>query len=243
MNQQQPETYVPDETDAFCRSRILLGETVLRRLQAARVCVCGLGGVGSYVAEALARGGVGHIRLIDCDVVAASNINRQLCALTSSVGRLKTAVVAERLAQIHPQTEIERQEVFIRPENAAGLIAGCDYVLDAIDFLPGKIGLIAESGKSSIPIVSAMGAANRLHPEKLRLADISQTHTCPLARVMRRELKKQGIVKGVPVVFSEEIPQKTGGDGAPLGSVSFVPGAMGLIMAGKAIRDIGGIED
>ncbi len=242
MNCHIPSADRQEAMDPFCRSRLLLGDAALRRLQDARVCICGLGGVGSYVAEAVARSGVGYIRLVDFDTVAASNLNRQLCALTTTIGQFKTVVVAERLAQINPEAKIERLEAFIQPENAAALIAGCDYVLDAIDFLPGKIALIVESAKLAIPLVSAMGAANRLHPERLRLADICATHTCPLARIVRRELKKHGIEKGVQVIFSEEMPQKNTA-GGPLGSVSFVPGVMGLMMASKAIRDIGGIED
>ncbi len=234
------------------RSAMLLGDRAMAQLQNATVCICGLGGVGSYVAEALARGGVGRLTLVDFDLVASSNINRQLCALTNTIGCSKVQVIADRIGQINPNCRVTARKSFLHAENADEILSKHQYLVDAIDDVPGKVAIIRFGKENRIPVISAMGAAKRLHPELLRLADIADTFCCPLARIMRRELKKHGISNGVPVVFSQEQPveEKQASPKPeqlrakqPLGSVSFVPGAMGLIIAGKVIRDLCGIED
>lgn len=233
----------------FFRSRLLLGSAGMERLAAARVAVCGLGGVGSYIAEAMARSGVGALILIDFDRVSVSNINRQLCALNSTVGQYKAEVVSRRLRDINPACAIRAEQAYISAENVGQLLSGADYVLDAVDHVQAKLALILHSRQYGLGHISALGAGKRLDPSRLRLADISETHTCPLARSMRRELKALGIVKGVNVAFSEEPPLPDAPD-TPLengrrliGSSSFVPPAMGLLMASRAIRELAGVMD
>ena len=232
--------------DTFSRSQLLLGEAGLAKLQRSHVVLCGVGGVGSYVAEALVRSGLGSLTLVDFDKVSSSNINRQLCALHSSVGRDKVDVVAERLLDVNPACRIQRQKYFVDEQNAAEIIADADYVADAIDYLPGKVALVLAAREQEKPIVCAMGAGRRLDPTLLRVADISQTHICPLARNFRRELRSKGIESGVEVVFSVEQPlappPTPPGEKAPIGSLSFVPGAMGLVMASLIVRRLSGLE-
>lgn len=235
--------------DFLARSQLLLGDNAIDALKNSQVTVCGLGGVGSYVVEALARSGIGSLRLIDFDVVDISNINRQLCALRSTIGKIKAEVLSTRIKDINPDCKVDIIKAYIDTDNVAEVLPKCDYIVDAIDYIPGKIAIIRYALSNSIPVISAMGAAKRLYPEKLRLADISATHCCPLARIIRKELKTIGIENGLRVVFSEEKPialnnNSSTRDGIkqPLGSVSFVPGAMGLIIAGEIVRHICGIE-
>ncbi|MBO5755074.1 MAG: tRNA threonylcarbamoyladenosine dehydratase [Clostridia bacterium] len=229
--------------ERFSRSEALLGEGATERLRGRHVAVFGLGGVGSYLVEALARMGVGHLTLIDKDVYTESNLNRQLYALPSTLGRKKTEVAAERVAAIDPAIEVTTCDTFVLPETLASLpIEGADYLADAIDTVSAKIALALYAKENNVPVLSAMGAGNKLDPTAFRIADIEKTKGCPLARVIRTELKKRG---GCPlkVVYSEETPAKSklidaeSGKPAPA-SCSFVPSVVGLIMAGEIIKDL-----
>lgn len=236
------------DLNIFSRAELLLGEEALEKLRSARVALFGIGGVGSFAAEALARGGVGHITLVDGDTVSITNINRQLIALHSTVGKEKTAVMAERIADISPETEVETYPVVYGAENRDLLdFSIYDYVIDAIDTVTSKLILIEEAKKAGVPVISCMGTGNKFHPERFEVTDISKTSVCPLAKVMRKELKVRGI-KNVKVVYSKEEPQKpaasteTGNRQIP-GSLSFVPPVAGLLLAGEVIRHIAGITD
>ena len=196
------------DLNIFSRAELLLGEEALEKLRSARVALFGIGGVGSFAAEALARGGVGHITLVDGDTVSITNINRQLIALHSTVGKEKTAVMAERIADISPETEVETYPVVYGAENRDLLdFSTYDYVSDAIDTVTSKLILIEEAKKAGVPVISCMGTGNKFHPERFEVTDISKTSVCPLAKVMRKELKVRGI-KNVKVVYSKEEPQK-----------------------------------
>lgn len=227
----------------FSRTELLLGKESVEKLKKARVAVFGVGGVGGYVVEALARGGVGALDLIDKDVVSESNINRQIIALHSTIGRLKTEVAAERVKDINPNIVVRTHNVFYLPENADAFdFSQYDYIVDAIDTVSGKIALVERACAANTPIICSMGTGNKLDPTAFEVADISKTSVCPLARVMRRELKKRGI-EHVKVVYSKEEPipsaskdEKTGKT-VP-GSVSFVPSVAGLIIAGAIIKDL-----
>ncbi len=236
-----------DET--FSRARMVMGDEAMERLARSTVAVFGVGGVGSYIAEALARGGVGHIVLFDSDRVAQSNINRQLIALRSTVGRPKVEVMEERIRDINPLAEVEAHQVFYDRETAEGIsFSGWDYIADAIDTVTSKLLLIEKARVAGVPLVSSMGTGNKLDPSRLELADLSETSVCPLARVMRRELKKRGIVH-LRVLYSREppvhpqLPLEDQADplrrGVP-GSVSFVPPVGGLMIAGEIIRKLSG---
>ena len=232
----------------FSRAELQLRSEALEKLRSARVALFGIGGVGSFAAEALARGGVGHITLVDGDTVSITNINRQLIALHSTVGKEKTAVMAERIADISPETEVETYPVVYGAENRDLLdFSTYDYVIDAIDTVTSKLILIEEAKKAGVPVISCMGTGNKFHPERFEVTDISKTSVCPLAKVMRKELKVRGI-KNVKVVYSKEEPQKpaasteTGKRQIP-GSLSFVPPVAGLLLAGEVIRHIAGITD
>ena len=236
------------DLNIFSRAELLLGEEALHKLRSARVALFGIGGVGSFAAEALARGGVGHITLVDGDTVSITNINRQLIALHSTVGKEKTVVMAERIADISPETEVETYPVVYGAENRDLLdFSTYDYVIDAIDTVTSKLILIEEAKKAGVPVISCMGTGNKFHPERFEVTDISKTSVCPLAKVMRKELKVRGI-KNVKVVYSKEEPQKpaespeTGKRQIP-GSLSFVPPVAGLLLAGEVIRHIAGITD
>ena len=227
----------------FSRTELLLGQEGVEKLKKSRVAVFGVGGVGGYVVEALARSGVGTLDLIDNDVVSLSNINRQIIALHSTVGRLKTEVAAERAKDINPNITVHTHNVFYLPETAAQFdFSAYDYVVDAIDTVSGKIALVEQAKAANVPIISAMGAGNKIDPTAFLVADVSQTTVCPLARVMRRELKKRGI-EHLKVVYSQEepIPVKTVDEetGKPIpASVAFVPSVVGLILAGEVIKDL-----
>ena len=228
--------------ERFEREELLIGKEALAKLQSARVCLFGVGGVGSYVAEALARAGVGAIDIVDNDTVNVTNINRQLCALTSTIGRNKVDVVAERLADINPELKITAFCEFVLPENIDKYdFSAYDYIVDAIDTVSAKIAIIERAKAADVPVISCMGTGNKLDPSALVVTDIQKTSTCPLARVMRRELKARGIAH-LKVVYSTEPPIKTGAQtetGKPVvASISFVPSVAGLLAAGEVIRDI-----
>lgn len=237
-------------TDQFTRTRLLLGDAAIEKLRASRVAVFGLGGVGSYVVEALVRSGVGTLDIIDDDVIALSNLNRLLYATRENVGQPKTEVVKARIASICPDTVVHAYNCFYLPETADRFdFTQYDYVADAIDTVSGKLELVEQAHAAGVPIISAMGAGNKLDPTAFEVADISKTSVCPLARVMRRELRKRGI-EHLKVVYSKESPiepAEAEPDGTHQkrqtpGSCAFVPSVAGLIMAGEIIRDLCGIQ-
>ena len=234
-------------SEAFSRTELLLGTQGLQRLQSARVLMAGIGGVGSYAAEALARAGVGHITLIDADTVHSSNLNRQLLALSSTIGTPKVEVMAERIRQINPEASITPRQLLLTPENCLEQLSeGFDLVLDAIDTFSAKLALLTHCVQQQIPVISSMGAAGKLAPDQVKIADIADSHGCRLARKIRKELRKSGIGSGIPVVFSTEAcgavtaaetrSEDNDDTRRPLGSISYLPGIFGLFMAGEAIR-------
>ena len=231
--------------EELSRTELLLGKASIERLASCRVAVFGVGGVGGYVVEALARSGIGALDLIDNDTVALSNINRQIIATHDTVGMLKTEAAAARVRSIDPDCTVRIHNTFFLPETASEFdFLQFDYVVDAIDTVSGKIGLAAAAKQAGVPIISAMGAGNKLDPTAFRVADIYSTSVCPLARVMRRELKKHG-VDSLKVVYSEEEPirpicDKPAGSGEkPVpGSTAFVPPVVGLIIAGEVVKDL-----
>lgn len=229
--------------ERFIRTAAVLGTDSIEKLKAARVAVFGVGGVGGHIAEALARAGVGTIELFDRDEISESNINRQIVALHSTIGRDKVEVMKERILDINPDAVVKTHKVFYLPENADDFsLENYDYIADAIDTVSAKIELIFRAETLNIPIISAMGAGNKLDPSAFRVADIYKTKVCPLAKVMRRELKARG-VKKCAVVYSEEeaIKPQINADkgGKPnVGSLPFVPSVMGLIMAGEIIKNL-----
>lgn len=239
--------------EEFSRTELLLGKDAMARLAECRVAVFGIGGVGGYVCEALARSGVGALDLTDNDRVCRSNINRQIIATGKTVGRYKTEAMKERIHDINPDAEVITHECFFLPENAADFpFEKYDYVVDAIDTVTSKIELAVRCKTVGVPIISSMGAGNKLDPTQFRVADIYKTKMDPLAKVMRRELKKRGI-KDLKVVYSEEEPitpdRETGipDDGGTKrrftpGSTAFVPSVAGLIIAGEVIKDLTGVR-
>jgi tRNA A37 threonylcarbamoyladenosine dehydratase len=237
--------------DQLTRTRLLLGEEGVERLKRARVAVFGLGGVGSYVVEALARSGVGTIDIVDDDVIVRTNLNRVVYADRTNVGRRKTDVVKARIASICPETVVHAHDCFYLPETADRFdFSQYDYVADAIDTVSGKLQLAVQAKEANVPLISSMGTGNKLDPTAFEIADIAETSVCPLARVMRRELRKRGIGH-LKVVYSKEpplVPEKAEPeDGAHQkrqtpGSCAFVPPVAGLIMAGEIVRDLCGIK-
>ena len=222
--------------EIFSRTENLIGQAALEKLKNARVAVFGVGGVGGYVVEALARSGVGALDLIDNDVVQESNVNRQIIALHSTIGKQKTEVAAARVKDINPEIQVRTHNVFFLPETADLIdFSLFNYVVDAIDTVSGKIALIERAKGANVPVISSMGTGNKLNATAFEVADISKTSVCPLARVMRRELKKRGIEK-VKVVYSKEEPKET--IGSVPASISFVPPVAGLIIAGEVIKDL-----
>ncbi len=220
----------------FERTALLLGADGVEKLQRSRVAIFGVGGVGGYCAEALARAGVGELFLVDKDVVDESNINRQIVALHSTVGLPKAEVMRARIADINPDCRVTARVCFYDAETAAGFdFSAFDYVADAVDDVAAKTDIIARAVEAHIPVISAMGAGNKLFPEKFEVADISKTQVCPLARSVRRRLRERGVERGVKAVFSREVPAFSGD---AVGSVPFVPSVMGLIMAGEIIKDL-----
>lgn len=236
--------------EQFTRTALLLGEEGIHKLNRSRVAIFGIGGVGGYTVEALARSGVGHFLLVDNDKVALSNLNRQIIATLDTVGRYKTQVMKERILSINPEAEVETRECFFLPENAEEFdFSSFDYVVDAVDTVAAKLELAVRAHAAGVPIASAMGCGNKLDPTAFTVTDIFATHTDPLARVLRRELKKRGVPR-LKVVYSTEAARTpclpgeekgTAGRPAPA-SVSFVPGVAGLILAGEAIKDLSGVR-
>ena len=231
----------------FSRTELLLGDEGMEKLKNSRVAVFGVGGVGGYAVEALARSGVGALDLIDDDVVAPSNLNRQIIALQSTVGKPKVEVAAARIADINPDCIVRTYRTFYTPDTAGRFdFSLYDYVVDAIDTVTGKIALVMQAQAAGTPIISSMGAGNKRDPSAFEVADIYKTSVCPLARVMRRELKKRG-VKRLKVVYSREEALTPEGEieqdavhkkRATPGSVAFVPAVAGLILAGEVVKDI-----
>jgi tRNA A37 threonylcarbamoyladenosine dehydratase len=241
----------------FCRIEQLLGADALRKLNKARVAVFGLGAVGSYAVEALARAGIGHLRLVDCDTIRPSNFNRQLYALESTLNQPKTAVARARVLDINPQCAVEVQQVFVEEANAAALLAGpLDAVVDAIDSVSPKVALIAAAVRAGHKVVSSMGAATRTDPLAVRVGDISETEICPLARFIRKKLRRHGIERGVTCIYSveparnkaapvgEEEPDTfvKGRPRKPIGSLSYMTGIFGLLAAHQVLRLIVALE-
>ena len=240
--------------EQFSRTALLIGEENIMRLQNARVAVFGVGGVGGYVVEALARSGVGTFDLIDNDIVCLSNINRQIIATHKTLGMYKVEVAKERVLEINPEARVNIYKTFYLPETAGEFdFTEYDYVVDAIDTVTGKLQLVEEANRYHVPIISSMGAGNKLDASAFEVADISKTSVCPLAKVMRRELKKRGI-EHLKVVFSKEVPMIPRGaeeikqersvqetavrKRQTPGSVAFVPSVAGLIIAGEIVKDL-----
>lgn len=231
----------------FSRTELLIGEEGLQRLRHATVMILGVGGVGSHCIEALARSGVGKLILVDNDTVSLTNINRQSIAYHSTVGRYKTHVMKERIADICPQTEVITYEMFVLPENMEQIFEQRpDYIIDAIDTVTAKIALVEKALELDIPIISSMGTGNKLHGELFEITDISKTSVCPLCKVMRKELRARGIYH-LKVVYSREKPidvsqrttdEEKGSRRSLPGSVSFVPPIAGLLLAGEVIREL-----
>lgn len=234
------------EKNQFARTELLLGADSMERLRKAKVAVFGIGGVGGYTAEALARSGIGSFVLVDNDEVCLSNLNRQIIATHKTIGRPKVEVMRERILEIHPQAQVELRQCFFLPENADTFdFSSYDYVIDAVDTVTAKLEIILRAQENRVPVISCMGAGNKLDPSRLQVTDIYRTTMCPLAKVMRRELKKRG-VKKLKVVYSAEPaikPQSAGGERKVIpGSVAFVPSVAGLLMAAEVVRDLGGIK-
>lgn len=228
--------------ERFSRTELLFGSDAMEKLKKAHICVFGVGGVGGYVCEALARSGVGSLTLVDNDTVSVSNINRQIFALTSTVGMMKTYAAKLRLCDINPNINITEYNMFYLPETAEEIdLTGFDYVVDAIDTVTAKIYLAQKCDELNIPLIASMGTGNKLDPTAFEVADIFKTSVCPLARVMRTELKKRG-VKKLKVVYSKEQPENAVADSsngrhAP-GSCAFVPSVAGLTIASEVIKDL-----
>ena len=234
----------------FSRTALLLGNGAVEKLQKARVIVFGVGGVGGFVCEALARSGVGSIDIVDNDTVSVTNINRQIIALHSTVGKPKVQVMKERILDINPDCTVGAYQCFFLPENKEQFdFSKYDYVVDAVDTVKAKLQIIVQAKEAGVPIISSMGAGNKLDPTRFEVSDIHLTSVCPLARVVRQECKKRGI-KDVKVVYSKEKPvfrplseeekkqAELKGNGIAPGSISFVPSVAGLIIAGEVIKDL-----
>ena len=238
--------------ERFQRTKLLIGEENFLKLQAATVAIFGIGGVGSFTVEALARSGIGHLVLIDKDNVDITNINRQIHALTSTVGKSKVELLRERIFEINPAAKVDTVQKFYLPDEPVEnfFICNYDYVVDAIDTITAKISLVLECQRRGIKIISSMGAGNKLDPTAFRVADIAETSVCPLARIIRKECRKRGIEK-LKVVYSTEDPidctlpaddpawaELPAGRNALPGSVCFVPAAAGMVLAGEVIQDL-----
>lgn len=246
-------------TEQLMRTELLYGKNGMEKLQRAKVAVFGIGGVGGYVTEALARSGVGALDLIDNDIVCESNLNRQIIAIKQTVGMQKTEAAKERIHSINPKIQVRTYECFYLPQTRQEFdFSQYDYVVDAIDTVTGKIDLILAAQEAGVPVISAMGAGNKLHPALFEVADIYKTSGCPLAKVMRRELKKRG-VKKLKVVYSKEEPRGYAADAdlsslereqketgssrrSTPGSNAFCPAVAGLIMAGEIINELTGVD-
>jgi len=227
--------------EQFSRTQLLLGDEGIEKLNNARVAVFGVGGVGGFVCEALVRCGIGTFDLIDSDQVVVSNINRQIIATHNTVGKYKVDVMKERMLEINPNVKVNVYKCFFLPDNADEFpFSSYDYVVDAVDTVTAKIELVMKCKETGVPIISSMGAGNKLEASAFRVADIYKTKMCPLAKVMRRELKQRG-VKKLKVVYSEEKPISGAKRDVP-GSVAFVPSVAGLIIAGEVVKDLTGIK-
>lgn len=231
----------------FLRTRMLFGEESFEKLKNSTVMIFGLGGVGGYVAEAVARSGVGHIIIIDNDTVDISNINRQVIALNSNIGQYKADLWEERIKEINPEAVVEKHKIFFLPGNHDIIKSGVDYIVDAVDTITAKIEIIMQAKALNIPVISSMGTGFKTDPSKFEITDIYKTSVCPLAKVMRYELKKRGIKK-LTVVYSKELPRKSAFSIDPEGtrkktaaSCAFVPSSAGLLIASKVIRDLADI--
>lgn len=221
--------------DIFSRTSLLIGEENLEKLTNKKVALFGIGGVGSYVAEALARCGIGRFVIVDSDKVDVTNINRQIIALCSTIGKDKVVVAKDRISDINPDAEVDTVCTFVNSENIDNFkFEEFDYIIDAIDTVTSKLLIIEKAKKHSIPIISCMGTGGKLNPSLLQITDIKKTHTCPLAKVMRRELKTRGITN-LKVVFSPEEAVKSQGI---IPSISFVPSSAGLLIASEVVKDL-----
>lgn len=241
MKSLQTEEITKNNMDGiFSRTELLLGKEAIDKLKNSRVAVFGVGGVGGYTVEALVRSGIGTIDIIDNDTVAESNINRQIIATSENIGEYKVDTAKKRILKINPNVIVNTHKCFYLPETADEFdFSDYDYVVDAIDTVSGKIALVCQAQKAGTPIISSMGAGNKLDAAAFEVADIYKTSVCPLARVMRRELKKRGIKK-LKVVYSKEEAIKHSESSNFPGSVAFVPSVAGLIMAGEVIKDLSG---
>ncbi|MGC9362310.1 MAG: tRNA threonylcarbamoyladenosine dehydratase [Candidatus Syntrophosphaera sp.] len=236
----------------FSRTRMLVGEAGMKALRETRVCVIGLGGVGSYACEALARSGIGHFTLIDFDTVGETNLNRQLIALRATLGRPKTQVMKERIQAINPEAEVVLHQEFLSEENRDELLGGSDYYVDAIDSLNPKVSLLQHAVERELKIIAIMGAGNRFDPARIHLAPLNRTHGCPLARRVRKYLARRGVKADFPCVYSNEPPLRPETDGELLeeiildrgrprqtiGSISYMPAIMGMTAASWVIRRV-----
>lgn len=222
--------------DQFQRTRRLIGDDAMEALFAAKVLVFGVGGVGGYVCEALARAGVGKVDIVDKDVVDVTNINRQIIATHETVGQPKTEVCKRRMLAINPNIDIEAKQCFYLPEKASEFdFSAYDYIVDAVDNVTAKIDIICRAKEAEVAVISSMGTGNKMNPTAFKIADIEKTKVCPLAKVVRKELRQRGI-RGVKVLYSEEEPKNTGM--RTPASISFVPSVAGLVIAGEVIKDL-----
>lgn len=238
-------------SDIFSRNRLLMGEDNLKKLKGSKVALFGIGGVGGYVAEALARSGVGSFLLVDNDVISISNINRQIIALHQTVGKYKVDVMKKRILDINPDADVTVSKCFFLPENSGEIdFSGYSYIVDAVDTVSAKIEIVMKAAECNVPVISSMGTGNKLDPSMFQIADIFDTSVCPLARVMRHELRERGIKK-LKCVYSTEKPIKPDDSHMNMddegalkrqipGSVAFVPSVAGLLMAGEVVRDLCG---
>jgi len=237
----------------FTRTEMLLGAAAMETLANARVIVFGIGGVGGAVAEGLARAGVGTIDLVDHDTISVTNLNRQIAALASTIGRPKAQVMAERIAEINPACDVTAHQVLFLPDTKDAFdLAAYDYIVDAVDTVTAKLLIIAEAQAAGTPVISSMGTANKLDPTRFEVADIFETSICPLAKIVRKECRKRGL-NGFKVVYSREEaltpmqddndPERPAGRRSTPGSVSFVPPVAGFIIAGEVVKDLAGIDE
>lgn len=227
--------------EQFSRTELLIGKESIEKLNKSKVAVFGIGGVGSFVVEGLARAGIGKFILVDKDKVDISNLNRQIIATHKTIGKAKVEVAKERILEINPEAEVEIFEEFFMPETTGILDESVDYIVDSVDTVTAKIELVVRANKLNIPIISSMGTGNKLDPTRFEITDIYKTSVCPLAKVMRKELKLRGIKK-LKVVYSKEEPIKVSSNPDTRkqtpGSISFVPSVAGLTIAGEVIKDI-----
>ncbi|MBC8538476.1 tRNA threonylcarbamoyladenosine dehydratase [Christensenellaceae bacterium NSJ-63] len=225
----------------LCRTEMLLGREGMQKLAQAHVAVFGIGGVGSFAAEALIRSGIGAVTLVDKDTVSLSNCNRQLIATQKTVGRPKVEVMAERAREIRADVQVYPRREFFLPQSQDWDFSQYSYIIDAVDTVSAKIELAVRAQAAGVPIISSMGAGNKLDPAAFRVADLYETSVCPLARVMRRELRRRGITH-MKVVYSTEPPRISEDGGRVPGSVAFVPSVAGLMLAGAVVRELCGLE-